>query len=259
MKIWPRRWRWPTIFGHPPFGHAGERALDACLAAFGGFDHNAQTLRVVTALERRYPAFDGLNLTWETLEGLVKHNGPLTGRDGTPLGHYREHGIPETILDYSRQQDLQLWSFPSVEAQIAAFADDIAYDAHDIDDGLRAELFDLDDIATVALPGRIIGDIRATHPGLDAGRQVHELIRRLIGLLIEDVIAETSRKLAALAPQLGRRGAAGQNVGRRLLAGDGGSRPRHQKLPESPHVSSRPRHACHGSGGGRGARPVCAL
>src|ERR1700724_397914 len=187
--------------GHPPFGHAGERALGDCLAAFGGFDHNAQTLRVVTALERRYPAFDGLNLTWETLEGLVKHNGPLIARDGTPLGPYREHGIPETILDYSRQQDLQLWSFPSVEAQIAAFADDIAYDAHDIDDGLRAELFDLDDIATVALPGRIIGDIRATHPGLDAGRQVHELIRRLIGLLIEDVIAETSRKLAALAPQ----------------------------------------------------------
>jgi dGTPase len=186
--------------GHPPFGHAGERALDACLAAYGGFDHNAQTLRVVTALERRYPAFDGLNLTWETLEGLVKHNGPLTARDGTPLGPYREHGTPETILDYSRLQDLQLWSFPSVEAQIAAFADDIAYDAHDIDDGLRAELFDLDDIATVALPGRIIGDIRASHPGLDAGRQVHELIRRLIGLLIEDVIAETRRKLAALAP-----------------------------------------------------------
>ncbi len=245
--------------GHPPFGHAGERALGACLAAFGGFDHNAQTLRVVTALERRYPAFDGLNLAWETLEGLVKHNGPLTARDGTPLGHYREHGIPETILDYSRQQDLQLWSYPSVEAQIAAFADDIAYDAHDIDDGLRAELFDLDDIATVALPGRIIGEIRATHPGLDAGRQVHELIRRLIGLLIEDVIAETSRKLAALARKLGRRRAAGQNVGRRLLAGDGGSRPRHQELPESADVSPRPRHACHGSGGRRSSRPVCAL
>jgi dGTPase len=187
--------------GHPPFGHAGERALDACLAAYGGFDHNAQTLRVVTALERRYPTFDGLNLTWETLEGLVKHNGPLTARDGTPLGHYRQHGIPDTILDYSRQQDLQLWSFPSVEAQLAAFADDIAYDAHDIDDGLRAVLFDLDDIATVALPGRIIGEVRSSHPGLDAARQVHELIRRLIGLLIEDVIAETGRKLAALAPR----------------------------------------------------------
>jgi dGTPase len=187
--------------GHPPFGHAGERALDACLAAYGGFDHNAQTLRVVTALERRYPSFDGLNLTWETLEGLVKHNGPLTDRDGRPLSRHRQHGVPETILDYSRQQDLQLWSFPSVEAQVAAVADDIAYDAHDIDDGLRAELFGLDDIATVALPGRIIADVRAAYPRLDEARQVHELIRRLIGVLIEDVVAETQRKLKALAPQ----------------------------------------------------------
>src|SRR5271163_2644223 len=129
--------------GHPPFGHAGERALHTCLSAFGGFDHNAQTLRVVTALERRYPTFDGLNLTWETLEGLVKHNGPLTGRDGEPLERYRAHGIPATVLDYMRLQDLQLWSFPGVEAQIAAVADDIAYDAHDIDDGLRAELIRL--------------------------------------------------------------------------------------------------------------------
>jgi dGTPase len=187
--------------GHPPFGHAGERALDDCLAAFGGFDHNAQTLRVVTTLERRYPTFDGLNLTWETLEGLVKHNGPLTARDGTPLGRYRKHGIPETILDYVRLQDLQLWSFPSVEAQVAAVADDIAYDAHDIDDGLRAELFRIDDIAAVALPGRIIGEIHATYPTLDAGRLVHEFVRRLIGLLIEDVVSETRRGLAALAPR----------------------------------------------------------
>jgi dGTPase len=187
--------------GHPPFGHAGERALDACLAAFGGFDHNAQTLRIVTALERRYPAFDGLNLTWETLEGLVKHNGPLTGRDGMPLVHYRQHGVPDTILDYSRLQDLQLWSFAGVEAQLAAFADDIAYDAHDIDDGLRAELFTLDDIAAVALPGKIIGEVRAAFPGLDEGRIVHALIRRLIGLLIEDVVAETGRKLVALGPR----------------------------------------------------------
>ena len=187
--------------GHPPFGHAGERALDECLSVFGGFDHNAQTLRVVTALERRYPAFDGLNLTWETLEGLVKHNGPLTGRDGKPLARYRAHGVPETIGQYVRMQDLQLWSFPSVEAQAAAFADDIAYDAHDIDDGLRAELFSLDDIAAVALPGTIIADIRRTFPALDASRVVHEFIRRLIGLLIEDVIAETGRRLAALAPR----------------------------------------------------------
>ncbi len=187
--------------GHPPFGHAGERALDACLAAFGGFDHNAQTLRVVTVLERRYPNFDGLNLTWETLEGLVKHNGPLTDRNGTPLDSYRERGVPATILDYTKLEDLQLWSFAGVEAQIAAFADDIAYDAHDIDDGLRAELFHIDDIAAVALPGRIIGDICAAYPGLDSHHLVHELVRQLIGFLIDDVVAETTRRLAGLGPR----------------------------------------------------------
>ncbi len=187
--------------GHPPFGHAGERALDACLAAFGGFDHNAQTLRIVTALERRYPNFDGLNLTWETLEGLVKHNGPLTDPAGAPLDRYRSHGVPQTILDYSRLQDLQLWSFAGAEAQIAAVADDIAYDAHDIDDGLRAELFHIDDIAAVPLPGEIIGEIRAAYPDLDRHRLVHELIRRLIGLLIDDVVAETERRIARVKPQ----------------------------------------------------------
>jgi dGTPase len=187
--------------GHPPFGHAGERALDACLAAFGGFDHNAQTLRIVTALERRYPNFDGLNLTWETLEGLVKHNGPLTDPAGAPLEHYRLHGVPQTILDYSRLQDLQLWSFAGAEAQIAAVADDIAYDAHDIDDGLRAELFHIDDIAAAPLPGAIIGEIRAAYPDLDRHRLVHELIRRLIGLLIDDVVAEAERRIAMVEPR----------------------------------------------------------
>ena len=187
--------------GHPPFGHAGERALDDCLSAFGGFDHNAQTLRVVTALERRYPTFDGLNLTWETLEGLVKHNGPLTDRQGHPLGRYQAHGVPETIRDYDKQQDLQLWSYASLEAQVAAFADDIAYDAHDIDDGLRAGLFSLGDIAAVELPGQILADIREAFPSLDDARVVHEFIRRMIGLLIEDVVAETGRRVAALAPR----------------------------------------------------------
>ena len=187
--------------GHPPFGHAGERALEECLRAFGGFDHNVQTLRVVTVLERHYPTFDGLNLTWETLEGLVKHNGPLTDRNGTPVERYRTHGIAATIREYVSRQDLQLWSFPSVEAQVAAFADDIAYDAHDIDDGLRAELFTLDDIAVVALPGRILADIRAAFPALELSRTVHEFIRRLISLLIEDLVAETRRNLAALAPR----------------------------------------------------------
>src|SRR5207302_10735010 len=174
--------------GHPPFGHAGERALDDCLSAFGGFDHNAQTLRVVTALERHYPDFDGLNLTWETLEGLVKHNGPLTDRDGTPLARYRQHGVPTPIRDYCRLHDLELWSFASAEAQVAAVADDVAYDAHDIDDGLRAELFPLEDLTAVPLIGDILAEVRRQYSGLDHGRLAHELMRRLITRMIEDVI-----------------------------------------------------------------------
>jgi len=187
--------------GHPPFGHAGERALDDCLSACGGFDHNAQTLRVVTALERRYPSFDGLNLTWETLEGLVKHNGPLIDRQGKPLGHYDARGIPDVIADYNRLQDLQLWSYPSAEAQLAAVADDIAYNAHDIDDGLRAELFTLQDLTAIPAAAAIIAEIRAAFQGLDEARVAHEFVRRLIGLLIEDLIAETARRLAKLDPR----------------------------------------------------------
>src|SRR6185295_15817166 len=139
--------------GHPPFGHAGERALDACLGDFGGFDHNAQTLRVVTAMERRYPAFDGLNLSWETLEGIVKHNGPLTDAGGEPIGRYQQHGVPLAIRDYTALHDLALWSHASAEAQVAAIADDIAYDAHDLDDGLRADLFALADLAGLPVLG----------------------------------------------------------------------------------------------------------
>ena len=187
--------------GHPPFGHAGERALDRCLAACGGFDHNAQTLRVVTALEKRYPTFDGLNLSWETLEGLVKHNGPLTLADGSPIGPYRERGLPHAIALHGRTQDLELWSFASAEAQIAAIADDIAYDAHDIDDGLRAGLFALEDLAEVPLIRDILRQIRKEHPTLDPSRLVHELVRRLITQMIEDVIAETDARLRALAPR----------------------------------------------------------
>ena len=187
--------------GHPPFGHAGERALDRCLAACGGFDHNAQTLRVVTALERRYPAFDGLNLSWETLEGIVKHNGPLIARDGSPVEAYRERGLPYTIAVHNRMQDLELWSFASAEAQLAAIADDIAYDAHDIDDGLRAGLFVLEDLAGVPLIRDILRAIRDQHPALDAPRLAHELVRRLITAMIEDVIAETAGRLRRLAPR----------------------------------------------------------
>jgi dGTPase len=185
--------------GHPPFGHAGERALDACLAAHGGFDHNAQTLRVVTLIERRYAEFDGLNLTWETLEGIVKHNGPLTDRAGRGIGRY-QRGLPAAIRFYGERQDLELWSFASAEAQAAAIADDIAYNAHDIDDGLRADLFRIEDLAGVALVGDVLGELGARYPGLERARLVHELIRRVIAHMIEDVVAESGRRLAALRP-----------------------------------------------------------
>jgi len=186
--------------GHPPFGHAGERALDEALGRFGGFDHNAQALRIVTELERRYAAFDGLNLTWETLEGLVKHNGPLTDRAGSAIGRYREGGVAAAILSYAQIQDLELWSYAGAEAQVAALSDDIAYDAHDIDDGLRADLFTLDDIAAVAIVGDIVREIDEAFPALEPARRVHETVRRLITRMIEDVIAETGRRVAALKP-----------------------------------------------------------
>jgi dGTPase len=183
--------------GHPPFGHAGERALDHCLAAFGGFDHNAQTLRVVTSLERPYPNFDGLNLTFETLEGLVKHNGPLTDRAGHAIERQGKRDLPRGIAEYSRRHDLELWTWPSAEAQAGAISDDIAYDAHDIDDGLRAEMFALDDIAAVPLIGEILRAIDKDHPRIEPGRRVHELRRRLITRMIEDVIAQSLRNVVA--------------------------------------------------------------
>ena len=186
--------------GHPPFGHAGERALDQCLAAHGGFDHNEQALRIVAELERRYPDFDGLNLTWETLEGLVKHNGPLLDATGQPAARYRERGVPAAVLSYSRRHDLKLADYASAEAQVAAIADDIAYDAHDIDDGLRADLFTLDAIADVPIIGDIAKTIKRQYPALEAGRRVHETVRLLITRMIDDVVAETdlrTRKLAA--------------------------------------------------------------
>jgi dGTPase len=186
--------------GHPPFGHAGERALDACLSSHGGFDHNAQTLRVVTSLEHRYPEFDGLNLTWESLEGIVKHNGPLTARDGSPVGRYREHGIPVGIAQFVATYDLELWSYASLEAQVAAIADDIAYDAHDIDDGLRAGLFGIDDLKEIPLIDAIIVDIDDQYPGLDDSRRGAELVRELISHLIGAVIREVERRLARVRP-----------------------------------------------------------
>jgi dGTPase len=187
--------------GHPPFGHAGERALDACLKDHGGFDHNAQTLRVVTSLEHRYPDFDGLNLTWESLEGIVKHNGPLTDRGGAALGRYRDRGIPVGISDYVRLHDLELSSFASLEAQVAAIADDIAYDAHDIDDGLRAGLFAVDDLKVMPVAADMITDIAKHYPVLDDIRRGAELVRELISYLIGAVISESRRRLDIARPR----------------------------------------------------------
>ncbi len=184
--------------GHTPFGHTGEDVLEEKMAAHGGFDHNAQALRIVTRLERRYAGHDGLNLCWETLEGLVKHNGPMTGPHA--LAKYRERGVPLAILEFDAQFPLELRSFASAEAQSAAIADDIAYNAHDIDDGLRAGLFELDDLRSVDLLREILGEIDRLHPGLERGRVIHEIGRRVITRFVEDAITESQRRLAEAAP-----------------------------------------------------------
>jgi dGTPase len=157
-------------------------------------------LRVVTALEHRYPDFDGLNLTWEALEGVVKHNGPLIDRAGNPIGPHGERGIPPGIAEYNKTCDLELWSFASLEAQVAAISDDIAYDAHDIDDGLRAGLFTVDDLKVMPLTAAIIADIAKRYPGLDDIRRGAELVRELISYLIDAVVTATRRQLAAAKP-----------------------------------------------------------
>lgn len=186
--------------GHPPFGHAGERALDACMEDYGGFDHNAQSLRVVTKLERRYASFDGLNLTWETLEGIAKHNGPLTDGDGAAIGRYAESGLPLAFVEQRDEWDLEYWTFASAEAQVAAIADDIAYDAHDLDDAMRAGLFDLADLRPLGLVGDIVAKVRRLYPVAPPSRLAGEVIRRLIAALIDDVLQESNRRVAALAP-----------------------------------------------------------
>jgi dGTPase len=182
--------------GHTPFGHTGEDALDACMRDHGGFDHNSHGLRIVTELERRYADFDGLNLTQETIEGLVKHNGPIREPDGEPTPRWRERGVPQAILAYDARQSLELDTHASLEAQAAAIADDIAYNAHDIDDGLRAGLLSVDAIRSVPLVGALIAEIEARHPRLELARLINELTRRVITRFIEDAIAETRRRLA---------------------------------------------------------------
>ena len=182
--------------GHPPFGHTGEDVLDACMEGFQGFDHNAQTLRVLTKLERKYPLFDGLNLTWETLEGVVKHNGPLV-RYGQTL-----EDLPIAIQEYNATHDLDLDSWPSLEAQVAAHADDIAYNNHDIDDGLRAGLFSLTELREeVPMVERVLLTVERDHPGVDEFRTSAETIRRLIGVWIDDLMWESNNRIEAAKPQ----------------------------------------------------------
>jgi dGTPase len=185
--------------GHTPFGHTGEEVLDALMAGIGGFDHNAQTLRIVTKLERRYAAFDGLNLTYETLEGLIKHNGPLLERDGTPVAAYSQRGIPGIFREADQRRPFALDRHAAAEAQCASIADDIAYNAHDIDDGLRAGLFPLEACREVPFLALLLDDIAWHHPGLDENRTMHELSRRLITGFVEDVIGESRARLVGLA------------------------------------------------------------
>jgi dGTPase len=174
--------------GHPPFGHTGEDALNALMAPHGGFDHNAQAIRIVTSLERHYAEWDGLNLTWETLEGIAKHNGPVTPP------------IPYALADYSARHDLELHTHASAEAQVAALSDDIAYNNHDLHDGLRAELFSTDELAELPVLRDCFAAVDAKYPDLNYYRRRHEALRRFFGVLVEDVIAVSRARLAELDP-----------------------------------------------------------
>lgn len=172
--------------GHTPFGHTGEEALDRLMTPYGGFDHNAQALQIVTSLERHYAEWDGLNLTWETLEGIAKHNGPVVG------------SLPFALSEYSARHDLELNTYASAEAQVAAVADDIAYNNHDLHDGLRAELFSTDELAELPLLGPCFARVDELYPGLNYYRRRHEALRRFFGVLVEDVIAVAQERLNAL-------------------------------------------------------------
>lgn len=192
-------------FGHTPFGHTGEDAMAELFKDYGGFDHNAQSLAIVTKLEQRYAEFDGLNLTWETLEGLVKHNGPLTDRDGAVLADPHKPGspkpLPGPILHYNELHDLWLWSHASLEAQCAAIADDIAYNTHDIDDGLRSGLVTMEMLEELPLIAGFLKQVRDRYPGLEEPRLVHEIMRRQITAMVEDVIGVAQANLGEIKPQ----------------------------------------------------------
>ena len=185
--------------GHPPFGHTGEDALAELMAPFGGFDHNAQAIRIVTSLERHYAEWDGLNLTWETLEGIAKHNGPVT--QGSPQNdHSAAQDVPWALAEYNARHDLELHTHASAEAQVAALSDDIAYNNHDLHDGLRAELFSTDELAEMAILSDCFAEVDRKYPGLNYYRRRHEALRRFFGILVEDVIAVSRARLAEAAP-----------------------------------------------------------
>ena len=192
--------------GHSPFGHTGEDVLEEVMEPYGGFDHNAQTLRILTKLEQRHATFPGLNLTWETLEGVVKHNGPLVGPGADAIARERKKGdkappLPAALAEYAELHDLQLHTWPGLEAQCAALADDIAYNNHDVDDGLRAELFTLDEAMDVPLIGEAIRATREKYPDCDETLLVAEAVSDMIGEMVADVFSETNRRLAALKPE----------------------------------------------------------
>ncbi|SCB56924.1 dGTPase [Rhizobium aethiopicum] len=184
-------------FGHTPFGHTGEDALHEVLLPYGGFDHNAQSLRIVTKLERRYAEFDGINLTWESLEGLVKHNGPLL----TPEGAGTRGPVPQPILDYCELHDLELATFASLEAQVAAIADDIAYNTHDIDDGLRSGYLSFEMLEEIPFLAGLMSEVRGRYPHLEPSRFTHEIMRRQITRMVEDVIGVAQQRLSVLRPE----------------------------------------------------------
>ena len=180
--------------GHPPFSHSGEEALDECMRDFGGFDHNVQTLKIVTRLEKRYPDFGGLNLSWETLEGILKHNGPIKNyKNKSPIGFF--------VKDFISNYDLEISTFASLEAQISSLSDDIAYNNHDIDDGFRAKKFKIKDICEIELIDMIYQDIIKEYSGLDDFMIIQELVRRLIGFMVNDLLVQTNKNLGILKPQ----------------------------------------------------------
>ena len=181
--------------GHPPFGHSGEDALASCMAPYGGFDHNAQTLRIVESLEGRYAEFDGLNLTWETLEGIAKHNGPLVA-DEQDI-----EDLPWALKALDDWERLELHTYAGPEAQVAAIADDIAYNNHDIDDGLRAGLFTVAQVSDVPMVGEAFADVRRRYPDISEDRMIHEAVRDMIGFMVTDVLTETRKRLHAANPQ----------------------------------------------------------